>query len=135
VHLPYQYYYTDDLGLYTRYSGELTNEIALECLTKKVADPRFAQIKYTINDFTDVCKFSLTKGCMHQISEINIEASKTNSTIIAIAINPTVLSHGMTRMWMGYTPDEETGWTTISVSNWDEAKDCVKTLLDIDIQP
>ena len=70
---------------------------------------------------------------MREIAEMNIEASKVNSKLLAIAINPTALSFGMTRMWQGYTPDEDTGWTTISVVNFDDARDCIKTLLKITI--
>ena len=129
--MAYRYYYTDDGGLFTIYSDHLTDEQAIACLKEKASHPRFSSALYALVDFTDVTHFDLTAECMRQLSAINIEASKTNSKLLCVAINPTQLSHGITRMWQGYTPDSDTGWTSISVSDYDEARDCIKSLLNI----
>ena len=132
--MAYKFCFTDDHGLFTCYSGKLTNDEALECLMNKVQDPRFASVKYVVNDFSDVTEFLLTQGGLRELSQVNIEYSKVNPSLIAVAINPTVLGHGYIRMWQAYTPDDDTGWTTISVANWDDATDCIKTLLNILIE-
>ena len=131
--LSYRFYYTDDGGLFTIYSGHLTDEQAITCLREKVRHPDFGSALYSVVDFTDVTQFELTTECMRQIATINVEASTSNSNLLCVGINPTQLSHGITRMWQGYTPDEDTGWTTISVVDFDEARDCIKTLLNITI--
>ncbi len=131
--MSYRFYYTDDGGLFTIYSDQLTDDQAIVCLKKKVEDPRFSKALYSVVDFTAVNKFNLSADCMRQLSQINVRASKTNSNLICVAINPTQLSHGITRMWQAYTPDTDTGWTTISVTNYDEARSCIKTLLNISI--
>ena len=131
--MSYRFYYTDDGGLFTIYSGHLTDEQAITCLREKVRHPDFGSALYSVVDFTDVTQFELTTECMRQIATINVEASTSNSNLLCVGINPTQLSHGITRMWQGYTPDEDTGWTTISVVDFDEARDCIKTLLNITI--
>lgn len=131
--MSYRYYYTDDGGLFTIYSGHLTDEQGLECLRAKVEHTEFSSALYSVVDFTEVTRFELSTECMRQISKLNVEASKLNSQLLCVGINPTQLSHGITRMWQGYTPDEDTGWTTISVGDFNEARDCIKTLLNITI--
>ena len=131
--MAYRFYYTDDDGLFTIYSGHLNDAQAVACLKEKIQASEFNHAIYSIVDFTQVTQFDLTSEGMRQLAQINLQASVTNSKLLCVAINPTQLSHGITRMWQGYTPDADTGWTTISVADYEEARDCIETLLNMTI--
>ncbi len=119
--MPYEVNYQEDGGVITIYSGVVTDEDSVQSLDEKCSsEERIKSYRYALTDCTNVTEFKVTTDEIIRNAEVSKYAFAVNSNILLVAVVPTDLMFGMSRLWQVYA--DESNRRTKIVRSREEAE-------------
>ena len=119
--MTYAIRYSKDGGIYTTYSGVVTDEDFYNSVNERYgAERSIANYRYLFTDFSDVAELKISSNAAIEGAKRADIASNNNHDIIMVVVVPSDLEYGMARMWQAYFGDD-TGWKVSLFRNEEQA--------------
>ena len=101
--MPYKMIFTDDGGVITTYSGEVTDTDLLESGEEKNRNrDRVIKCHYAITDLSAVERFPVSVGSIKNNAGLSSNFFSENRDGLVVFVLPTDLEYGMARIWQAY---------------------------------
>ena len=107
--MPYEIIlHKSDGGVITIYSGVVTDEDLLQSANDKCSSVKTIEsYRYALTDCSNVTEFEETSDAVIKIAEIARSAFAINSDILFVAVVPTDLMFGLSRLWQVYADESD----------------------------
>ncbi len=108
-------------GLFRRFSGVVTSEEILQAVLKVYGDPRFDDLTYVINDFSDIEGVALDERNIKKVAYLDKASARTNPRIKIAFVTRNPAFFGYAEMYMKFV--DELPWQTEIFSSLEEARE------------
>ena len=117
-----------DGGVITIYSGVVTDEDVIRSVEEKCSSlEKIQSYRYALTDCTNVTEFKVTSKAVMRNAKVAKSAFSVNSDVLLVAVVPTDLMFGLSRLWQAYA-DESDHRTTVVRSREEAEKWLAKHL-------